>query len=127
VINKRANCLPMGDSRSGNTLIPAERMFMMYLRLLLPVAAVALAVGAVSDGHAQSSSSTQVRPAQMPRGACDELLRAVEIEMPSAVLGVQNAQRDISEARELCNSGQEQEGMSLLRGVLGSIYEGGGE
>jgi hypothetical protein len=100
---------------------------MMNVRLLLPVGALALALGAASDGHAQSSSATKVRPAQMPRGACDELLRAVEIEMPSAVLGVHDARRDISEAQELCNSGQEQEGMALLRGVLGSIYEGGGE
>jgi hypothetical protein len=99
---------------------------MMNVRLLLPVAAVALALGVVSDGHAQSSSS-QVRPAQMPRGACDELLRAVEIEMPSAVLRVHDARRDFSEAQELCRSGQEQEGISILRGVLGSIYEGGGE
>ena len=100
---------------------------MINVRLLLPMSAVALALGVVSDGHAQSSSSTQVRPAQMPRGACNELLRAVEIEMPSAVLGVHEARRDISEAQELCNSGQEQEGMSLLRGVLNSVYEGGGE
>ena len=99
----------------------------MNARLLLPVGALVLTLGAVSDGLAQSSSPTQIRPAQMPRGACDPLLRAVEIEMPTAVLWVQDARRDVSEAQELCRSGHEQEGMAMLRGVLGSIYEGGGE
>jgi hypothetical protein len=99
----------------------------MNLRLLLPMAAVAMTLGMVSDGYAQSSSPTQVRPAQMPRAnACDELMQAVEIEMPSAVgLRVHAAQRDIQEAQELCNSGQEEEGMSILRGVLDSVHEGG--
>jgi hypothetical protein len=83
----------------------------MIVRILLPVAAAALLLVAGGDGYAQSPSPTQVRPAQMPRGACDELLRAVEIEMPSAVgLRVPDARDDISEARQLCNSGQEQEG-----------------
>ena len=46
--------------------------------------------------------------------------------MPSAVgLRVPNAQKDIAEARELCNSGQPAEGEAMLRGVLDSVHEGG--
>jgi hypothetical protein len=98
----------------------------MSLRLVLPAAAVALTLGMGSEIYAQDSSSTQVRPAQMPSSRCDELLRQVQIEMPSAVgLRVAGAQSDIREAQELCNSGQEDEGISLLRGVLNSVHEGG--
>jgi hypothetical protein len=99
----------------------------MIGRVLFPVAAMALTLGMGSDGYAQSSSPTQVRPAQMPQASgCDELMRAVEIEMPSAVgLRVHDARDDIREAQELCNSGQEEEGMAILRGVLESVHEGG--
>lgn len=99
----------------------------MFVRFVLPVAAVTLLLGMASESYAQESPSTQVRPAQMPQaGPCDELLRAVEIEMPNAVgLRVHAAQEDIRDARELCNSGQEEEGSALLRGVLDSVHEGG--
>ena len=99
----------------------------MSVRLVLAVAAAALTLGMVSGSNAQSPSPTQVRPAQMPRGgACDELLREVEVEMPRAVgLRVPAAREDIREARELCNSGQEEEGMAILHGVLNSVHEGG--
>jgi hypothetical protein len=99
----------------------------MFVRFVLPVAAVALTLGVAGQSHAQSSSPTQVRPAQAPQATeCDELLRAVEIEMPGAVgLRVASAQKDIQEARELCNSGQPEEGIPLLRGVLSSVHEGG--
>jgi hypothetical protein len=99
----------------------------MALRLVLPVAAVALTLATAGDIYAQSSSSTQMRPAQAPAPSrCDALLNAVQIEMPSAVgMRVADAQSDIREAQELCNSGQEQEGMSILRGVLDSVHEGG--
>jgi hypothetical protein len=100
---------------------------MMTVRFLLPMAAVALTLGMVGDGYAQSSPPTQVRPAQMPApSGCDELMQAVEIEMPSAVgLRVHEARRDVQDAQELCNSGQEEEGMAILRGVLDSVHEGG--
>jgi hypothetical protein len=50
-------------------------------------------------------------------------MRAVEIEMPTAAgVRVLDAQRETREARELCNSGQEAEGMSMLRGVLNSLH-----
>ena len=99
----------------------------MFVRFVLPVAAVALTLGMVGGSYAQDSSSTQVRPAQMPQQSrCDELLQAVEIEMPSAVgLRVADAQADIREAQELCNSGQEEEGIAILQGVLSSVHEGG--
>jgi hypothetical protein len=99
----------------------------MALRLVLPVAAVALTLGMAGDIYAQSSSSTQVRPAQAPAPSrCDELMRAVQIEMPSAVgMRVAGAESDIREAQQLCNSGQEQEGMAILRGVLNDVHEGG--
>jgi hypothetical protein len=46
--------------------------------------------------------------------------------MPSAVgLRAHDARDDINEARQLCNSGQEQEGMAILRGVLNDVHEGG--
>ena len=99
----------------------------MALRFVLPVAAVALTLGMAGEIYAQGSSSTQVRPAQAPAPSrCDELLRQAEIEMPSAVgLRVAAAQSDLQEARELCNSGQEEEGITILRGVLDSVHEGG--
>jgi hypothetical protein len=99
----------------------------MSVRSVLPAAGVALALAAGSGCSTQSSSPAQVRPAQMPQETrCDELLRAVEIEMPSAVgLRVAGARDDIREARELCNSGQEQEGAAILEGVLNDVHEGG--
>jgi hypothetical protein len=99
----------------------------MTLRLVLPLAAMTLTLGMVGQGYAQGSSSPQVRPAQMPQAnECDELMRQVEIEMPSAVgLRVHAAESDIAEARELCNSGQPQEGAAILRGVLNDVHEGG--
>ena len=51
--------------------------------LSVAVAALALAAGGCSS---HDSSTAQVRPAQMPRQSqCDQLLRAVEIEMPTAM------------------------------------------
>jgi hypothetical protein len=98
----------------------------MSIRFVLPMAAVALTLGMVGDGHAQGSSPTEIRPAQMQSSECDELMRAVEIEMPNAVgLRVAAARKDIEEAQELCNSGQPQEGAQILRGVLSSVHEGG--
>jgi hypothetical protein len=99
---------------------------MMYVRFVLPAAAVALALGMATGSYAQGSS-TQMRPAQAPQaGPCDDLLQAVEIEMPAAVgLRVAAAERDVQEAQELCNSGRPDEGRALLRGVLSSVHEGG--
>jgi hypothetical protein len=98
----------------------------MSMRGLFSGLAVALALGTASVSHAQDSS-TEMRPAQMPRpGPCDDLLRQVEVEMPSALgLRLASAQRDVAEARELCSSGQPREGEALLRGVLDSVHEGG--
>ena len=46
--------------------------------------------------------------------------------MPSAVgLRVANAEKNVQEARELCNSGQANEGRAMLRGVLSDVHEGG--
>jgi hypothetical protein len=98
----------------------------MSLRFVLPAAAVALTLGMGSEIYAQDSSSSQVRPAQMPSSRCDELLREVQIELPNAVgLRVADAQSDIREAQELCNSGNPEEGISILRGVLSYVHEGG--
>jgi hypothetical protein len=104
-----------------------RRRLMMSVRFVLPVAALALTLGMAGESYAQGSSSTQVRPAQMPQASeCDELMQQVEIEMPSAVgLRVAAAQSDIEEARELCNSGQPREGAAILRGVLNDVHEGG--
>jgi hypothetical protein len=96
----------------------------MIGRVLVSAAALALTLGVGGESYAQTSSSAQVRPAQMPRASgCDQLMRAVEIEMPTAAgVRVLDAQRETREAQELCNSGQEAEGMSMLRGVLNSLH-----
>jgi hypothetical protein len=97
----------------------------MYVRFVLPAAAMALALGMATGSYAQGSSSTQMRPAQAPQaGPCDDLLRAVEIDMPGAVgARVAAAERDIRDAQELCNSGRPDEGRALLRGVLSSVHD----
>jgi hypothetical protein len=97
----------------------------MYVRFILPAAAVVLALGMATGSYAQGSSSTQMRPAQAPQaGPCDDLLRAVEIDMPGAVgARVAAAERDIRDAQELCNSGRPEEGRTLLRGVLSSVHD----
>lgn len=105
----------------------------MPVRFVSPVAAVALAFGAVSGCSStdsnrwaeQSSSSVEMRPAQMAaRSECEELERRVEIGMPSAFgLHVRDAQEDLAEARELCNSGRTDEGAEMLRGILDYMHE----
>jgi hypothetical protein len=99
----------------------------MALRFVLSVAAVALMLGMAGEISAQDSSSTQVRPAQAPvPSRCDQLLQQVEIEMPSALgLRLAAAQSDVQDARELCSSGQENEGAAILQGVLNDMHEGG--
>jgi hypothetical protein len=48
----------------------------------------------------------------------------VEIEMPTAIGSrIADAQSDVREARELCNSGHSEEGIPMLRGVLNSLHE----
>jgi hypothetical protein len=97
----------------------------MSLRIVVPMVVLTLAMAA--GGCAQNSSSTQIRSAQMPAGSgCDELLRQVEIEMPMTVAAqVPSARSDVQEAQELCHSGQSEEGISILRGVLASMHEAG--
>ena len=98
----------------------------MPVRSVLSVAVAALALAAVSACSAHDDSSTaQVRPAQMPQQSqCDRLLRAVEIEMHTAIGSrVADAQSDVREARELCNSGHPDEGIPMLRSVLNSLHE----
>jgi hypothetical protein len=98
----------------------------MSLRFVLPLAAVALTLGMASETYAQDSSSTRVRPAQMPAASrCDDLLRAVEIELPNAAVRVADARKGYQEAQELCNSGRSGEGIPILREILNSVYEGG--
>jgi hypothetical protein len=96
----------------------------MSLRIVVPVVALTLAM---VGGCAQNSFSTQMRLAQAPaEGRCDQLLRQVEIEMPMTVAARVAATRaEVQEARELCNSGQPEEGISILRGVLRSTREAG--
>jgi hypothetical protein len=98
----------------------------MSVRFVLPVVAVGLAVIVPGQLAAQSSSSPQIRPAQrIEESPCDDLVRRVEIEMPTAAaLRVPDAEEDLRQARELCNSGQSQEGSALLRDILGYIHEG---
>jgi type IV pilus biogenesis protein CpaD/CtpE len=97
----------------------------MPVRSLLPVAVAALALAAIGGCSSHDSSTAQVRPAQMPRQSqCDQLLRAVEIEMPTTIGSrIADAQSDVREARELCNSGHPEEGIPMLRGVLNSLHD----
>ena len=97
----------------------------MSVRSLLPVAVAALAFATTGGCSSHDASTAQVRPAQMPRQSqCDQLLRAVEIEMPTAVGSrLSDAQSEVREARELCHSGQPEEGMSMLRGILNSLHD----
>jgi hypothetical protein len=97
----------------------------MSLRIVVPMVALTLAM--VGGGCAQNSSPTQMRLAQAPaESRCDQLLRQVEIEMPMTVAAqAHGARSDVQEARELCNSGQPEEGISILRGVLNSTQEAG--
>jgi len=47
-----------------------------------------------------------------------------DIEMPTAIGSrLADAQSDVREARELCNSGHPEEGIPMLRGVLNSLHE----
>jgi type IV pilus biogenesis protein CpaD/CtpE len=97
----------------------------MPVRSVLPVAVAALALAAVSGCSSHDSSTAQARPAQMPRQSqCDQLLRAVEIEMHTAIGSrVPDAQSDLREARELCNSGHPEQGIPMLRSVLNSLHD----
>jgi hypothetical protein len=55
---------------------------------------------------------------------CDLLARQVEAQMPTAVgYRVPAAQADLQEARELCSSGQSEEGVAILRGTLLDMNE----
>jgi hypothetical protein len=101
----------------------------MSVRSILPVAAIALAVGAVGGCSTQESSSTQVRPAQMGQlSECDVLARQVEQRMPTAMAtrvgGLSHAEDDLREAQNLCRSGQPEEGATMLRGILDYMNEG---
>ena len=105
----------------------------MPVRFVLPVAAVALAIGAVSGCSsfapaqlgAQGSSSAQARPAQATQmSGCDALMRRVEIGMPTAFgLRVHDARKDLREAQELCSSGQPEQGNRILRRILQYMHE----
>ena len=97
----------------------------MLVRLVLPVAAVGLAVIAPGQLAAQGSAPTQVRPAQVTGpGPCDELEREVQIAISSGVgFRIHDAQEDLRQAEDLCNSGQSAQGSAMLRQILGYIRE----
>jgi hypothetical protein len=98
----------------------------MPVRFVLPVAALWLAVIASGPLAAQGSSPAQIRPAQVPEaGPCEALMQQVEDRMPTAVgFRLHDVQDDLSEAQELCNSGQPEEGNAILRGILSYMNEG---
>ena len=98
----------------------------MPVRFVLPVVALGLAVTVPGQLAAQGSSPTEIRPAQgAESGPCDDLVQRVESGMPSAVhIRIADAQEDLREAQELCNSGQSQEGRAILRQILGYMHEG---
>jgi hypothetical protein len=100
--------------------------YLMRVRLVLPVAAIGLAL--IAPGRqvaAQGSPSTQIRPAQVTEtGQCDDLLQRVEARMSTALaLHVRSAAAGLRQAQELCNSGQPEQGIPILMGVLGSMND----
>jgi hypothetical protein len=100
--------------------------FLMRARFVLPVATIGLAL--VAPGGqlaAQGSPSTQIRPAQVNEtGQCDVLLQRVEARMSTALaLNVRSAAADLRQAQELCNSGQPEQGIPILMGVLGYMND----
>jgi hypothetical protein len=110
----------------------------MPLRYVLPVAAVALAIGAVSGcssfapaqlaaqgSPSPSSSSTEVRPAQAtPMSQCDALLQQVEDGFPTAkAYRIPHMQEDYRQAQELCSSSQPERGIPILREILGYMNQ----
>jgi hypothetical protein len=110
----------------------------MPLRSVLPVAAVALAIGTISgcssfgpaelaaqNSSSPSSSSSQVRPAQAAAmSECDSLMQQVEDGFPTAkAYRIPYMQEDYRQAQELCNSGQPERGIPILRKILGYMNE----
>ena len=101
---------------------------MLMRSAALPVITIGLALGAVSGCSSSgqdemAAPASTVRPAQMTeRSQCDQLAQTVEQRMPTAKsYWVPGAEQDLSDAQELCHSGQEQEGMAKLNGILGRI------
>jgi len=110
----------------------------MPVRSVLPVAVVAMAIGAVSGcsslapaqlagqgSSSPSSSPAEVRPAQATAmSTCDSLMQQVENGFPTAkAYRVPNLTEDYREAQELCNSGQPEAGIPILRQILGYMNE----
>jgi hypothetical protein len=110
----------------------------MPLRSFLPVAAVALAIGAISGcssfGPAElvaqgssspSTSPAEVRPAQATAmSTCESLIQQVEGGFPTAkAYRVPHMREDYREAQELCNSGQPEASIPILRQILGYMNE----
>lgn len=93
----------------------------MLVRSVLPLAAVAL--GFIAPAHlAAQDTSTQVRPAQAQSTECDSLIQRVEQRMSTALaVNVPSARDDLQEARELCNGGEPEEGVTILRNVLSTM------
>jgi hypothetical protein len=100
--------------------------YLMRVRLVLPVAAIGLAL--ITQGcqlAAHGSPSTQIRPAQVNEtSTCDNLLQQVEARMSTALaFKVRSAAAGLAQAQELCNSGQPEQGMAILMRVRGSMND----
>lgn len=94
----------------------------MSVRSLLPLAAVGLALIGPGQLAAQGASS-QVRPAQSTAATeCDVLVQRVETRMSTALaVKTPGANQDLQQARELCASGQPEQGIPILRGILSGM------
>jgi hypothetical protein len=100
--------------------------YLMHVRLVLPVAAIGLAL--ITQGcqlTAHGSPSTQIRPAQVNETSqCDDLLQQIEARMSTAVaFRVRSAAAGLAQAQELCNSGQPEQGMAILMRVRGYMND----
>jgi hypothetical protein len=98
----------------------------MPVRLMLPVAAIGLALTAPGCQLApHDPTSTQIRPAQVNETSqCDDLLQQVEARMSTALaFKVRSAAASLRQAQELCNSGHPEQGIPILMRVRGSMND----
>jgi hypothetical protein len=115
------------DDQEGSTHRFLERGgYLIPVRFVLSVAAIGLVL--VAPGGqlaAQSSPSTQIRPAQVNEASqCDYLSQQVEARMSTALaFNVRSAAAGLRQAQELCNSGQPAQGIPILMRVLGSMND----
>jgi hypothetical protein len=116
----------LNQQKDGAHRFLQRQGYLMPLRFILPVAAIGVALIASGCQLApHGSPSTPIRPAQVNETSqCDDLLQQVEARMSTALaFKVRSASASLRQAQELCNSGQPERGIAILRGVRGSMND----